>query len=191
MARNSPSEDGPRARLFLALDPDDATRAELANWRSRLVAGRDDVRPAPAATLHLTLAFLGSRREDEIEAIATAAFHAVAGLEAAELVPRGVVAVPRRGAPRLFALDLTDEDGRAARVQAGVADALARGGFYKPEQRPWWPHVTLARVRRGERADPLEETGMPKRLRAPHVTLYRSHLHPHGARYEALERMTI
>ena len=56
MARNSPSEPrgragrpgSPRARLFLALEPREEDRAELADWRDRLVAGRDDLRPSPA-----------------------------------------------------------------------------------------------------------------------------------------------
>ena len=56
---------------------------------------------------------------------------------------------PRR--PRLFALDLADEGGRAAALQAAVAGALERAGVYEPERRPFWPHVTLARVKRGER----------------------------------------
>ena len=60
---------------------------------------------------------------------------------------------PRRA--RLFALDLDDEGGRAAaRSQAAVSDALEAGGWYRPEKRPFWPHVTLARVKRGERRAP-------------------------------------
>lgn len=192
MARNSPSEDGPRARLFLALEPVDEHRAALAAWRDGLVAGRDDLRPTAAATLHLTLAFLGGRPEGEIGAIAEAAFGAIEGLEGALLVPGDVVAVPRRGPPRLFVLELDDEDGRAGRIQAAVSGALAAGGFYRPERRPWWPHVTLARVRRGRRAAALLQTAPPPGpLSAPLVTLYRSFLHPAGARYEALERVEI
>jgi RNA 2',3'-cyclic 3'-phosphodiesterase len=197
VARNSPSESGrpgsPRARLFLALEPRDDDRAELAEWRDRLVAGRDDLRPSAAATLHLTLAFLGYRPEKEIPAIAEAAFGAARELEPAVLRPAGVVPAPRRG-PRLFALDLEDEDGRAAAIQAASSDALAAARFYRPEKRPWWPHITLARVKRGRRAAPLDEppgAAAPAELRAPTVTLYRSTLRPHGAIYEPLERVEL
>ncbi|MEA2367589.1 MAG: hypothetical protein QOH38_307, partial [Thermoleophilaceae bacterium] len=110
MARNSPSEPrpsgrpgSPRARLFLALEPREDDRRALADWRDRLVEGRDDLRPSAAATLHLTLAFLGYRPEREIPAIAASAFGAVEELTRALLLPAGVAPVPRRGAPRLFA----------------------------------------------------------------------------------------
>jgi RNA 2',3'-cyclic 3'-phosphodiesterase len=199
VARNSRSEarpsgrpGSPRARLFLALEPREDDRAALAAWRDALVVGRDDLRPSAAATLHLTLAFLGYRPEKEIPAIARSAFGAVANLEAALLSPAGVAPVPRRGAPRLFALDLEDEGGRAAAIQAAAEAALARDRYYQPEKRAWWPHLTLARVKRGRRAAPLEAGGpAPPELRGETVTLYRSTLRPQGALYEPLERITL
>jgi 2'-5' RNA ligase len=194
VARNSRSDPAraATARLFVALEPCDEDRAALADWRDRLVAGRDDLRPSAAATLHLTLAFLGRRPEGEIAAIGRAALGAVEGLPPALLHTREVVPVPRRGAPRLFALDLEDEDGRAAAIQAAAGAALAGGGFWEPERRPWWPHLTLARVRPRRRAAPLEASEPPPGpLRAPAVTLYRSTLHPHGARYDPLERIEL
>ncbi|MFL5782854.1 MAG: RNA 2',3'-cyclic phosphodiesterase [Thermoleophilaceae bacterium] len=194
MARNSRSDPAPpaTARLFVALEPCDEDRTALAEWRDRLIAGRDDLRPSATATLHLTLAFLGRRPEGEIAAIARAALDALEGMPPALLRPGDVVPVPRRGAPRLFALDLEDEDGRGAAIQAAAGAALARDGFWQPERRPWWPHVTLARVRPRRRAAPLEATmPAPGPLRAPLVTLYRSTLRPQGAQYDALERIEL
>jgi 2'-5' RNA ligase len=191
VARNSPSE-APAARLFVALEPCDRDRAELAAWRDRLIANRDDLRPSPAATLHLTLAFLGRRPEAEIPSVARAALGAVEGLPPAVLRPGEVVPVPRRGAARLFALDLEDEDGRGAAIQAAAGGALAREGFWQPERRPWWPHLTLARVKARQRAEPLDAPEpAPGPLRAPLVTLYRSTLRPQGAQYHPLERIEL
>jgi 2'-5' RNA ligase len=89
--------------------------------------------------------------------------------------------------PRLFALDLDDPEGRASALQAAVSDALRP--WYKPEKRPFWPHITLARVKRGERRVP----GLPDDLAPPaeafdarRLTLYRSTLRPQGAVYDAL-----
>jgi RNA 2',3'-cyclic 3'-phosphodiesterase len=186
VAKSSPSSGGaPKARLFLALEPATADRELLAAWRDELVAGRDDLRPVPAESLHLTLVFLGYRPEKEIDAIAESAFDAIGAAAAAVLDPLAVKPLPPR-APRLFALDLADADGRAAAVQASAADALARDGFYTPEKRPWWPHVTLARVKRHARAAPLEADPPPGPLHADTVTLYRSNLSASGARYLAL-----
>jgi 2'-5' RNA ligase len=194
VARNSPSDPArpATARLFVALEPCHEDRAALAAWRDRLVAGRDDLRPSAAATLHLTLAFLGRRPETEVPEIARAALGAVEGLPAALLRPGEVVPVPRRGAPRLFVLDLDDDGGRGAAIQAATGDALARAGFWRPERRPWWPHVTLARVRARQRAGPLSAAEpAPGLLRAPLVALYRSTLRPQGAQYDPIDRVEL
>jgi len=175
----------PRARLFLALDPSGADRARLAAWRDCALAGRDDLRPIATEALHLTLVFLGYRPEKEIPAIAAAASAAVADLPAARLTATAVTPVPKRH-PRLFALDLDDDGGRATALQAAASDALAAGRFYTPERRPFWPHLTFARVKRGARAAALDGDPPPGPLEASRVTVYRSLLSPRGARYEPL-----
>ena len=181
----------PRARLFLALEPAEPDRAALAAWSDALVAGRDDLRPIAPEALHLTLAFLGYRPEKEIEAIVRCAFEAVGPAPAPALDPLAVKPLPPR-APRLFALDLADPEGRAAAIQSAASEALAAGGFHEPEKRPWWPHVTLARVKRHARAAPLPADppeGGP--LHTDRVTLYRSLLRPQGALYEPLARLDL
>ena len=198
MARNSRSErrssgrpGSPRVRLFLALEPREEDRAALAEWRDRLVQGRDDLRPSAAETLHLTLVFLGYQAEKDVPAIAQGALGAVRELPAAELRPSAVMPLPRRG-PRLFALDLEDEDARAAAIQSAASEELAEGRWYRPERREWWPHMTLARVKRGRRAEPLDPAEpLPGPLLAPLVTLYRSTLRPQGAVYTPLERVEL
>ena len=194
MAKRSRSErpGSPRARLFLALDLPSGPRAELAAWRDRAVAGRDDVRPVAVEALHVTLVFLGYQAEKDVPRIAACAFEALDGLGAAELVPTGVRPLPPRD-PRLFALDLSDVGGRCGAVQAAASEALAAARFYRPERRPFWPHVTLARVKRDRRRVPPLEAEPPAglALHAREVTLYRSVLRPQGARYEPLERLEL
>jgi 2'-5' RNA ligase len=179
------------ARLFVALDLPDEARAEMVGWQERALADRGDLRAVTPDALHVTLAFLGSRPEGEIDAIGAAVEGAVAGLPAAPLRARSVAGVPRRR-PRLFALDLEDAEGRAAAVQGAVAEALERQGFYEPEQRAFWPHVTVARVGRSERrAAPITLPPPAEPFTASEVTLYRSHLGRGPARYEALRRVEL
>jgi 2'-5' RNA ligase len=181
-----PRSGEPRLRLFVALDLPERTREELARWRDQALPGGDALRVLAPESLHVTLAFLGWQGEADVDPIRAAVGEAVAGLAAPGLAAGQVRAVPPRR-PRLFALDLADSDGRCAHVQAAVALALEQGGFYEPEQRPFWPHVTLARVRRGRRAPAL--TAPPPAMEpfvARRVTLYRSLLRREGAAYEAL-----
>jgi 2'-5' RNA ligase len=177
-----------RARLFVALELPARVRSALASWRSEAVGSRDDLRLVAPASLHVTLAFLGSRVSSELIDIEAAIARAVGGKPPPRLRVAGVKPVPPRR-PRLFAFDLMDVDGAAAEVQGAVSDELAAGGHYTPEKRPFWPHVTFARVRRGvRRVEPIALEPPALDFTARQVTLYRSHLSPRGARYEALRR---
>ena len=183
---------GPRARLFLALDLPEPARASIAAWRDELTSGRADLRPVRPEALHVTLVFLGWQDESAAPRIAGAAFEALPDGPTPRLTPWAVRALPPRR-PRLFALDLEDEGGRAAALQAAASAALEAGGWYRPEKRPFWPHLTLARVKRAERRVPPIEDGPPPPapFDAAAVTLYRSTLRPQGALYEPLARTVL
>jgi RNA 2',3'-cyclic 3'-phosphodiesterase len=171
--------------MFLALEPAGEAKEALARWRDELVGGREELRPTAPAVLHVTLVFLGWQAERDVDRIAGSARTAAAGMRAASLAPAGVRAVPPRS-PRLFALELTDEDDRCKSLQGAVAGALAAERLYRPEKRPFWAHMTLARVKRGRLAHPLEPSELPGAFEAGRVTLYRSTLRPQGALYEPL-----
>lgn len=176
--------------MFLALDLPEDAREELVRWRDALLASRSDVRSVRPEALHVTLVFLGWQDESAAERIAAAAFGALPDGLPPRLAATEVKPVPPRNA-RLFALDLDDDGGRTTALQAAMSDALEAGGFYRPEKRPFWPHITLARVKRGERRVPPPPDDPPppaEPFEASVVTLYRSTLRPQGALYEPLAR---
>ena len=178
--------------MFVALDLPEEARERLAAWRDQLTKGRGDLRPVAAEALHVTMVFLGWQDESAAEAIARAAFGAGEGIAAPVLSPGGARPLPPRN-PRLFALDFADEAGRATALQGAMSEALEAGSWYRPETRPFWPHLTLARVKRGaRRTDGLAATEPPAgAFRARQVTLYRSTLRPQGALYEPLQRTNL
>jgi len=115
---------------------------------------------------------------------------------------------PRR--PRVLAVALDDPASGLAGLQSALSASLQEGGWYVPERRPYMGHVTVARVRGGERAQvgegapaaaptALRAPPAPTALRAPpalsftasEVILFRSLLSPAGARYEALARVGL
>jgi 2'-5' RNA ligase len=176
--------------MFVALDLPEPARSALAEWRDRLVADRADLRPVRPEALHVTLVFLGWQDESAASAISAAAF-AAAPPGAPTLSAGAVKPLPPRD-PRLFALDLDDSAGRATALQAAVSDALRP--WYKPERRPFWPHVTLARVKRGHRRVPPLPDDPPAQaeaFEARKLTLYQSTLRPQGAIYDALAQAEL
>jgi RNA 2',3'-cyclic 3'-phosphodiesterase len=186
----------PRARLFVALDPPESARAGLVAWQREAL--RDPaLRAIAPEALHVTLCFLSYHPERQIERIA----QVVCGVEPRPVTMRfeaEPIAAPR-SRPRLFAVDAPSEG--AVALQAELSDRLEAERLYKPEKRPFWSHVTVARVkpekrrsseRRGRRSGhPMlverPPTTLPDQLLeafgAVRITLYQSLLKPTGAEY--------
>jgi 2'-5' RNA ligase len=178
----------PRARLFVALELPHPVVEGTAAWTRDAFGSIDELRIVRPESLHVTLVFLGYQAERDIERIAEVSLGE--GGEAFDLTPEGVVPVPR-SRPRLFALGLDDAGGGLVGWQDRLSRRLEEAGLYEPEKRPFWTHVTLARVKRGAKVPrDLELPELPaelrQRFRATRVTLFRSTLKPSGAVYDAL-----
>jgi 2'-5' RNA ligase len=77
-------------------------------------------------------------------------------------------------------------------VQSVLSAALARGGWYEPESRPFLAHVTIARVARGARVRPVSlPSPPPVYIQGGAVTLFRSRTEAAGARYERLSAVAL
>lgn len=174
-----------RARLFVALELPEDVREALERWRAggpRRVRG---LRMADPAALHVTLCFLGWRFEREIDEIGAACTAATAGWGPIPVSVGNPVWLPDRR-PRVLAVRIDDPSDALAHLQSALAMELSTGGWYAPETRPFLGHVTVARVPRGGRVRAVRLPGPPRaEFLATRVTLYRSRLGPHGARYEA------
>jgi RNA 2',3'-cyclic 3'-phosphodiesterase len=186
----------PRARLFVALDLPDGVREGLVAWGKQEL-GDPALRRVAPESLHITLAFLGYVAEREIPRLA----------EIVEISRRPAPAIqlgnpiqrPERGRARLFALPA--ESPAAVELQADLQGKLVEARLYEPEKRPFWPHVTVARVRREERGSKRPALisqppkALPQNLLQPfdgiRIVLYRSELQPQGAQYTPLAQVEL
>ena len=182
--------DRTTARLFCALDLPDHLIERISHWQAWAAAEDERLRPVRAEALHVTLAFLGDRPVVEIPRIAALVEELeqrpVGGLLRPEAVP-----VPRRR-PRLIALEV--ESAEASRLQAELSEGLVTLGTLRPEQRPFWPHLTAFRLRRSDSGQRSPAGGRVQPLAAGdghafgfvRVALYRSTLRPQGSSYSRL-----
>jgi 2'-5' RNA ligase len=178
------------ARLFAALEIPAAVRADLAAF-GRAAASHDGaLRPVREDALHLTLAFLGHRALDEIDP-AREAIRAVRSPAPRLTLSEPLWLAPRR--PHVLTLALEDAGGVLAALHAQVVARLTDALPWEPEARPFRPHVTVARVRRGWRPRVRDLPDAPRAaFAAEAVVLFRSHLGGRGpSRYEALERAEL
>ena len=187
----------PRARLFVALELPPDVRAGLVDWQRTALAD-PALRPVKPEALHMTLVFLGYQAEKEAKTIAKTAFDLDAQAPAVEL-SREPVGVPRGKRPRLIALAANSDE--TTELQRQVEERLVEAGFYEPEKRPFWPHLTVARVRPeapGSRKPaqirtqphPLPEH-MFRFFRPTRLVLFKSHLRRTGAEYEPLAELEL
>jgi 2'-5' RNA ligase len=187
----------PRARMFVALELPDGVRDGVERWGAEALAD-PALRRMPATSLHVTLAFLGYLPEKEIGRIAAV----LDGLESAapQVALRDPEQRPPRGRARLFALPV--ESPGAISLQAELEEKLVAERLYEAEKRPFWPHLTVARVRpeaRGskrpmrvaEPPGPLPEKLCERTFESVRVSLYRSELKPQGAHYIPLAHVDL
>jgi 2'-5' RNA ligase len=179
--------------LFAALDLPAPISAGLAAWGARELAD-PALRPVAPEALHLTLCFLGHVVADRADDAAAS----VLGLRPRPVPMRlhaePVARPPRR--PRLFALEV--DSPAAVELHDELAAALTATDLYEPPKRPFWPHLTVARVRqRGRRPRRVAKrpAALPDALvhtfASVRVALYRSNLRPEGAQYTSLANLNL
>ncbi|MCP5300879.1 MAG: RNA 2',3'-cyclic phosphodiesterase [Chromatiaceae bacterium] len=124
-------------RLFFALWPDDAVRHALLHWQTHNLT--HDVRWQHRDDLHLTLAFLGQVDGARVDGLRDLA----AGLVAA---PFALVVDEIGWWPRAQVVwaGPSSVPGELSALHARLVEGLAGKGFV-PEDRPYRPHITLAR----------------------------------------------
>ncbi len=160
-------------RLFIALElPAPAVR-ELVAWRETVLSVKDGLRPVAPESLHVTLAFLGETEPSSLDLL-RGVLDSLAGTGSAPLALGSAWWLPRRR-PGVLAVAVEDDEGVLREAQGLLASALRRSVGFEPDRRIFFPHVTVARVRRGfkVRASPLDD---PPGLEfaGSRVTLYQS-----------------
>lgn len=163
-------------RLFVACPlPPDVERA-VAAWQRDELEDHEGLRVS--RNPHITLVFLGDVDRRRLPVI-TAALGEVR-FSPITVAFSGPLFLPPRGPARVLALAVDDPSGALTALQGDIARRLAATGVYRPEKRPYLPHVTVARYRRpGERFS-LQNVTIPEYC-LDRVVLYSSLLERAGA----------
>jgi 2'-5' RNA ligase len=167
-------------RLFIGIEIEGearpATEALLTRLRDEVV--HQAVRWVRPEKAHVTVLFLGHVPEDRLPAIEAACAMAAPNVDAFELTLSGLGGFPDLRRPRVVWLGLEDSPALHA-LHATFRDALADRASL--EDRPFQPHVTLARVSPGspavgQRVQAIsgEVGSLDSRWQVTHVVLFES-----------------
>jgi RNA 2',3'-cyclic 3'-phosphodiesterase len=178
-------------RLFAGIPVPDPARQELASVLDGLRSKNWPVRWVRPEGLHLTLKFFGSVEDGVVESLGTALATAAEGTGPIPLTCTGIGGFPNPRRARVVWIGL-EAPGSLELLQDAVERACANQGF-PLEGKPYRPHITLGRVRDGERLPPDAWSDLPARygirFLAEELVLFQSQPGRDGSVYSA--RRTI
>jgi 2'-5' RNA ligase len=183
-------------RSFIAIEVPQALKSRMDELQQELRRAEADVKWVRPEGIHLTLKFLGSIRQEDVERISQSISPAIAGWKPFEVRVQGMGCFPNPRNPRVVWLGMDRGKEILTALQQAVEKKMAELSF-PPEGRPFSPHLTLGRVRssRGKRelAQAIEkhrgaEVGT---FQAREVFLFRSELRPSGAVYTKLREFPM
>jgi 2'-5' RNA ligase len=191
-------------RLFVAAalpEPAaDAVRDLVARVQREVAAQvaepRSEVRWVRLDGLHLTLRFLGPTPRDRVDAVAASVDATARGEPPIRVALSGAGAFPSPGRPRTLWLGVAEGADRLAGLARRLDGALEAAGW-PPVDRPFRPHLTLARAD-GRREGPLvarrladEAARLGVRFEVDRLVLYESVTGSGPARYVPLHEAAL
>lgn len=176
-------------RVFCAVELPAELRERAAAHARHLRAAISDVRASwpRAENLHLTLKFFGEIARSRVESLSQAVARAARKSQPFKLTLEGAGSFPPRGTPRVLWLGIGDSSGALAELQDHLEEECEGIGF-KREERPFRPHLTLARIRSPPGARSLARLHQATGFQALEFSvkalfLMRSELEAGGSRY--------
>jgi len=187
-------------RSFVAIELPEEAKKGLASLRRELE--RDEhrfVKWVDPGGIHLTLKFLGNIPSKRVTEITEAMKKAAQGISPFLLEISGLGAFPSLKQARVVWVGIGGQLDKLSTLQQNIDCALATLGFAR-EERPFVPHLTVARVREGGSASERGRFGelvgsttfedkYPVEVGA--VRLMRSQLTPAGALYTSLSVVAL
>lgn len=153
------------------------------------------------ANYHLTLRFLGDTTDEQARALVPGLAEAAARWSPFALNLQGLGAFPHWRAPRVVWVGIDGQGKTLQRLQEQVEEVV-QGCDFAPEQRPFHPHITLARAARHADRQTIRQAGTLLAAQAASATSLgrwkvselvwmRSELRPAGPVYTVLERFGL
>jgi 2'-5' RNA ligase len=184
-------------RIFCAVEIEHAARLKVLQHISRLQAALPDARATWSrdSNLHLTLKFVGDTPRASVSKFSEAISRATAGVDASTIYLEHADVFPRHGPPRVLWIGMDDSEGRLAQLQSRIESEAMKEAFAR-EERPFTPHLTVARLRhpRGARAlaSAHQEMGFERTaVEVSEVLVIRSELGSAGSKYTVISRHAL
>lgn len=183
-------------RTFIGIGLPGECRAALARALSPLKDRRAEVAWTPERNLHVTMRFLGEIAPGRVGELGDRMAEAAREIPPFEFAVEGPGGFPSLRAPRVLWVGVREPLELVRKLHQNMENTLVAAGFPR-EERPFHPHVTVGRVRRGLPpgwAANFAEVLSGKRfgiVKAEAYQLYESRLSPAGSVYTVLRDVPL
>ena len=185
-------------RTFIAINVPPAVLDTITRIQTRFKSLGLHASWVKPGNIHLTLKFLGDTDPDRIPGIQNKLTETLASFARFQLSLGSAGVFPDTNNPRVLWLGLKDEEGALKTLQTDIEKTLESIGFPR-EQRPFSPHVTLARIKSPKGKKELKEeldAVNPKGISTHpfdvgEIHLYESQLTPKGSIYTVLANFKL
>lgn len=178
-------------RSFIAIELTKELHDELSALQQELKKSNIDAKWVSPENIHLTLKFLGNVDTDRIEKIKNILDEISKQTKPFYLHLAEIGAFPKLDYPRVLWVGIDEGGNETIEIANKLEDALERIGFQK-ENRPFSPHLTLARIRSPKNRDKLkalvEQNAFisKNKLYVDKLALFKSTLTPKGSIYSKI-----
>ncbi len=187
-------------RSFIAVELPDEVKEGLVRLRGELGSDKHRfVKWVSPEGVHLTIKFLGNIASGRVNDITQAMEEASRGITPFSLEIAGLGAFPNLRQARVLWVGVAGEIDKLSELQRRIDSALVARGF-AAEDRPFVPHLTLARIRQGTSPQERKSFGQVVestmfedryRVQVDDVSLMKSQLTPVGAVYTRLSLVRL
>ena len=165
-------------RLFLAVPISEKNRREIIDSLDREKREFPGVKWVSPEALHVTLLFLGETSKEMYDKTKEILLSVSSPIKPFQASFFGVSQFPPRGRPSVFIIPAKTGEEEFKILYKAVFSALSP--YYILDKRPFTPHITLGRVREGERWPAVESLNFLKEcsFTVNKFILYKSDLTP-------------
>jgi 2'-5' RNA ligase len=183
-----------QVRSFIAIELPDELRLELGRLQARLRVDRPRVKWVDPSGIHLTLKFLGNIPVASIEPVTQALTESASKVSPFQLTIQQLGAFPNLRRVQVVWVGLGGELDKVNELYRLIEASLSHLGF-TAEQRPFAPHLTLARLSNEALPDEQQRFGeliagtsfeSREVIRVNSINLMRSQLTSQGAIYSKI-----
>lgn len=187
---------GETIRSFIAIEFPESVHQLCARIQRELAPSLGRISWVKYGNVHLTFKFLGDITPSQKEAVIHALEAPLAAHPRLEIALGGVGVFPNWRRPRVLWLGIIRGQ-EALTAIAATIDATLRPLGFRKEDKPFRPHLTLARIRRPVNLAPLQTQFQRYQhldlepISVDHLVLMRSVLHPKGSIYTPLHTFPL